>query len=53
MITDGCSAEKESVQCAEMKKLQTNDISYQENSAAAKVVARVDLDGVSAEKANI
>lgn len=50
MITDGYSAEKESANCAEMKKLQTGDVSYEENSAAAATRARLEVDGVSAEK---
>lgn len=50
VITDGYSAEKESANCAEMKKLQAGDVSYEENSAAAASRARLEVDGVSAEK---
>ncbi|KAL3269166.1 hypothetical protein HHI36_008249 [Cryptolaemus montrouzieri] len=50
VVKDGFSAEKESAKCAEMKKLQTGDVSYEENSAAAATRARLEVDGVSAEK---
>ncbi|KAK9873363.1 hypothetical protein WA026_022172 [Henosepilachna vigintioctopunctata] len=50
VVTDGFSAEKESAKCAEMKKLQAGDVSYEENSAAAATRARLEVDGVSAEK---
>ncbi|KAJ8940837.1 hypothetical protein NQ318_005283 [Aromia moschata] len=35
VVKDGFSAEKESAKSAGMKKLQTGDVSYEENSAAA------------------
>jgi hypothetical protein len=34
----------------EMKRVQTGEVSYQEQSAAAAVRARLEMDGVSAEK---
>ncbi|VEN55933.1 unnamed protein product [Callosobruchus maculatus] len=33
-----------------MKKLQTGDVSYEENRAAAAIRAKLEMDGVSAEK---
>jgi hypothetical protein len=35
----------------EMKRVHTGEVSYQEQSAAAAVRARLEMDGVSAEKA--
>lgn len=52
-MKDGFSAEKESAKCAETKKLQTGDLSYEENKAAAATRARLELDGISAEKSQI
>jgi hypothetical protein len=34
----------------EMKRVQAGELSYQEQSAAAAVRARLEMDGVSAEK---
>ncbi|KAJ8983244.1 hypothetical protein NQ317_011653 [Molorchus minor] len=53
VVKDGFRAEKESAKCAEMKKLQAGDVSYEENSAAAATRARLELDGVSAEKSQV
>lgn len=50
VITDGFSAEKATANSAEMRALQTGDVSYKEESAATAARARVELDGVSAEK---
>lgn len=50
MVTDGYSSEEQRANSAEMKKVQTNDMSYQEKSAASAMRARLELDGVSAEK---
>lgn len=36
-----------------MKKIQAGDLSYEENSAAAATRARVEMDGVSAEKSHL
>ena len=52
-MKDGFSAEKESAKCAEMKKIQAGDLSYEENSAAAASRARLEVDGVSAEKSQM
>lgn len=50
VVTDGFSAEKATANTAEMRALQTGDVSYKEQSAATAARARVELDGVSAEK---
>lgn len=50
VVTDGFSAEKSSQNCAELKRVQAGDVSYQENSAAALSHARLEVDGMSAEK---
>lgn len=52
-MTDGFSAQKESAKRAEIKKLQAGDLSYEENSAAAATRARLEIDGVSAEKSQL
>lgn len=36
-----------------MKKIQAGDLSYEENSAAAATRARIEMDGVSAEKSHL
>lgn len=53
MIKDGLTAEKESAKVAESKKLQTGDLTYEENKAAAATTARLEIDGISAEKSQI
>ncbi|XP_044267301.1 NAD(+) hydrolase sarm1 isoform X2 [Tribolium madens] len=53
VVKDGISAEKESAKCAEMKKIQAGDVSYEENSAAASSRARLEIDGISAEKSQM
>lgn len=53
MVTDGFSAEKAVANSAEMKRVQAGDVSYQENSARREMLARVDMDGVTAEKSQI
>lgn len=50
VVTDGFSAEKAIANSAEMRALQAGDVSYKEQSAATAARARVELDGVSAEK---
>ena len=50
VVTDGFSAEKATANSAEMRALQAGDVSYKEQSAATAARARVELDGVSAEK---
>ncbi|XP_018575801.1 uncharacterized protein LOC108914458, partial [Anoplophora glabripennis] len=53
VVKDGFSTEKESANCAEMKKLQAGDVSYEANSAAAATRARLEIDGISAEKSQL
>lgn len=53
MIKDGLTAEKESAKVAESKKLQAGDLTYEENKAAAAINARLQIDGISAEKSQI
>ncbi|KAF5298204.1 hypothetical protein FQA39_LY02628 [Lamprigera yunnana] len=53
VIKDGFSAEKASANCAEVKRMQAGELSYQENSAAAASHARLEIDGVSAEKSHV
>lgn len=50
MVTDGFSAEKATANSAEMRALMTGDVSYKEQTAATAARARVEVDGVSAEK---
>lgn len=49
-VMDGVTAEQATANSAELKRIQTSDLSYQEQSAAAAMRARLDIDGVSAEK---
>lgn len=44
------SSEQNVANMAEMKRVQTSDMSYQEKSAASALRARLDMEGVSAEK---
>ncbi|KAI4461552.1 sarm1 [Holotrichia oblita] len=53
VIKDGFSAEKKTANCAESKKVQAGDVSYEENSAAASSHARLEIDGISAEKSQL
>lgn len=50
VVKDGFSAEKAIANTAEMRALQAGDVSYKEQSAASAARARVEMDGVSAEK---
>lgn len=50
VVTDGFSAEKAIANTAEMRAVQAGDVSYKEQSAASAARARVEIDGVSAEK---
>ena len=52
-MKDGFSAEKKSTNSAEMKRVQTGDVSYEENSAAVASHARLEIDGISAEKSQL
>ncbi|KAF7270944.1 hypothetical protein GWI33_016122 [Rhynchophorus ferrugineus] len=53
VIKDGLTAEKESTKVAEMKKIQAGDLTYEENKAAAATTARLEIDGISAQKSQI
>ncbi|XP_022916162.1 NAD(+) hydrolase sarm1 isoform X2 [Onthophagus taurus] len=53
VVKDGFSAEKKSANCAELKRVQAGDVSYEENSAAASSHARLEVDGISAEKSQV
>jgi hypothetical protein len=50
VVTDGFSSQQATANSTEMKRLQTGEMSYQEQSTAAAVRARLEMDGVSAEK---
>lgn len=50
VVTDGFSSEQATANSTEMKRVQTGEVSYQEQTAAAAVRARLEMDGVSAEK---
>lgn len=50
VVTDQFSSEQAVANSAEMKSFQAGDVSYQEQSAAQAVRARLDMDGISAEK---
>jgi hypothetical protein len=51
VVTDGFSSEQATANSTEMKRVHAGEVSYQEQSAAAAVRARLEMDGVSAEKA--
>lgn len=53
MVKDGLTAEKASANCAELKRVQAGDLSYEEAKAAAASRARLEVDGVSAEKSQV
>ncbi|XP_054289187.1 NAD(+) hydrolase sarm1 isoform X4 [Macrosteles quadrilineatus] len=50
VVTDQFSAEKEMANSEERRRVQTGEVSYQEQSAAQAMRARLELEGVSAEK---
>jgi hypothetical protein len=50
VVTDGFSSEQAMANSTEMKRVHTGEMSYQEQSAAAAVRARLEMDGMSAEK---
>lgn len=50
VVHDRFSAEQAIANSAEMKRVQTSDMSYQEQSAASAMRARLEMEGVSAEK---
>lgn len=53
VVKDGFSAEKESANHAEMKTVKAGDVSYAEAQATAARRARLEIDGVTAEKNQI
>lgn len=53
VVKDGLTAEKASANCAELKRVQAGDLSYEEAKAAAASRARLEIDGVSAEKSQV
>lgn len=50
LVTDGFSSEQATANSTELKRVQTGEMSYHEQSAASAVRARLEMDGVSAEK---
>lgn len=50
VVKDGLTAEKASAKVAEMKRVQAGDVSYEENSDAMASHARLEVDGITAEK---
>jgi hypothetical protein len=50
LVTDGFSSEQASANSTELKRVQTGELSYHEQSAASAVRARLEMDGVSAEQ---
>lgn len=53
VVTDSYSAEKATANSTEMKRLQAGEVNYQEQSAVAGMRARLDMDGISAEKSQL
>lgn len=53
VVTDSFSAEKATANATEMKRLQAGDVNYQEQSAVAGMRARIDMEGISAEKSQL
>lgn len=50
VVTDGFSSEQAMANSTEMKRVRAGEMSYQEQSAAAAVRARLEMEGMSAEK---
>ncbi|XP_067010666.2 NAD(+) hydrolase sarm1 isoform X2 [Anabrus simplex] len=50
VVTDSYRAEQAAASTAEVKHVQTGEVSYQEQSAAKAVRSRLEMEGVSAEK---
>lgn len=50
VITDGFSSEQATSNSTEMKHLQTGDVDYKEETAAAAVRKKIEVDGVTAEQ---
>lgn len=53
VVTDSFSAEKATANKMEMKSLQAGEVNFQEKTAAAAMKARVDMNGISAEKSQV
>ena len=53
MITDSFSSEKERANSAEIKRMQSGDVNFRENSATSALRARLDMDGLSTEKTQL
>lgn len=53
VVTDKFSAQKATANSVELKSLQAGDVNYQEKTAAAAMKARVDMNGMSAEKSQL
>lgn len=52
-MTDSYSEQKASSKYAESKSLQTGEVSYEENAERAACHAKLEMDGVSAEKSRL
>ena len=50
VVKDGFTAEKASRDVAETKRVQAGDISFQQTAAQQQRLARLEMDGVTAEK---
>ncbi|KAG8234102.1 hypothetical protein J437_LFUL014669 [Ladona fulva] len=50
VVRDSFSAERATANTAEVKRVQAGDVSYSEQSAASAVRARMETEGVTAEK---
>lgn len=50
VITDGFSSEQATSNTSEMKHLQAGDVDYREETAAAAVRKKIEVDGVTAEQ---
>ncbi|KAI8041238.1 hypothetical protein M5D96_005492 [Drosophila gunungcola] len=50
VVTDGFSSEQATSNSAEMKRLQTGDIDYQESKGASAMRNRLEMDGVKTEE---
>lgn len=50
VITDGFSSEQATSNSTEMKHLQAGDVDYKEETAAAAVRKKIEVDGVTAEQ---
>ncbi|XP_017772645.1 PREDICTED: sterile alpha and TIR motif-containing protein 1 isoform X2 [Nicrophorus vespilloides] len=53
MVKDGLCAKKASANFEESKRMETGDVSYEENSQAKASHAKLEVDGISTEKSRI